>query len=219
MSDDDNEIRERLVRLERSNRRMKFLNTLAVICLAAVVSMGAQQATKRTVEANEFVLRAPDGHVRAMLTADSMGDASLVFLDESEKIKGIFAADRLVFSDWSGNARIALRPSPDGGTVILGRHDGWGLELSSTSKEAGMYIAKGWKQSAGQWTPPRDEDLLAVSIQKSGNGLQDGPAIELSDGGGFRTRIGRSAVLGKPTTSAASLRLEGPDGKLIWSAP
>ena len=82
--------------------------------------MGAQ-SSKRTVEANEFVLRDLDGNVRATLSADSVGDAQLAFLDDSKKIKGILAADRLVFSDLSGNARIALRPSSEGGTLILGR--------------------------------------------------------------------------------------------------
>lgn len=143
-----------------------------------------------------------------------------MFLDDSRKIKGILAADRLVFSDLSGNARIAIRADSDGGTLILGRNeDGWGLELSSTSTGAGMHIAKEWKQGSAGWVPPRDGDFLSVSIQKSGNVIEGGPAIELSDGAGFRTRIGRAAILGKPATSAASLRLEGPGGKLFWSAP
>ncbi len=197
---------KRLLRLERNNRNLKLGCVLAIITTAALVSMGAQQKAKRIIEADEFILRGPDGHARATLSADST-EGSLVFLDDSKKIKGIFAANRLVFSDLGGNARIAMRPDSDGGTLILGRHeDGEGLEFSNTSKEAGRYISKG-------------EDLLSVSIQKSGNGIQDGPAIKLWDGLGFRTTIGHSEVLGKTTTSAVSLRIEGPSGKLIWSAP
>src|ERR1700732_5390474 len=93
-------IENRLQRLEQSNRKLKFGCVVSFVCAAAFVSIGAEQPTKRTIVANEFVLLGPDGHVRATLSSDNT-EARLVFLDHSRKIQGVFAADRLVFSDLS----------------------------------------------------------------------------------------------------------------------
>jgi hypothetical protein len=197
---------KRLQRLERSNRRLKLGSFLAAICVAAIGAVGAKQMPKQTVEANEFVLRGPDGHVRATLSADST-EGRLVFLDDSRKIKGILAADRLVFADLSGNARIALRPDTDGGTLIINGHGGYGVELARDSARVGLYMNHG------------QGDSLAVSIEKNGDLLQNGPAIELSDKQGSRTIIGQAALPGKATTPVSSLLMLGKDDRVIWSAP
>jgi hypothetical protein len=201
----------RLELLEKSNRNLKRGCVLIFICLAAFVTMSAQRATKRTIEANEFVLRGRDGQVQATLYTDDAGDARLVFLKHSNhslRSKGILAADRLVFSDYAGNARIELRPSPDGGTLTLGDQHAVGLEVSSDANQAGIYIATGGTK-----------DILSLSIKKNGELLQNGPAIQLSDESGFSMSLGQAVVPGKPTTSVASLRMYGKDGKVIWSAP
>jgi hypothetical protein len=192
---------KRLYTLERSNRKMKFGCIVALICATVLVSMGAQQATKRTIEANEFILLDPNGHHRARLSADSLGDASLVFYDDSKKIQGIFAADRLVFSDLHGNARIAIRPDSDGGTFIMTGRDGEGLEVSQDSDQVGLYMTK------------RSREVLKMSIEKNG------PAIRLMDEQGFMTDLGQTDIGRLPTTSAASIVMVGKDGGVIWSAP
>lgn len=92
-------LEKRLLRLERSNQKLKLGFILAFVLSTAIVSIGAQQSSKRTFEANEFLVRDANGNLRARLSADSLGDASLVFYNASTKTKGIFGADRLVFSD------------------------------------------------------------------------------------------------------------------------
>jgi hypothetical protein len=201
----------RLQKLERSNRTLKFACIIGLTCATAFVSLGAaEQATKRIIEANEFILRDSEGHVRATLVADSLGDARLVFVDGSRKIKGIFAADRLVFSDLGGNARVAIRPESDGGTLIINGPDGGGVELSRDSDEVGLYMTHG------------KGDSLSVSIKKNkdfGDVLQNGPAIQLFDEQGFRTTLGQGDVFGKRPPSVASLVMLTKDDHVIWSAP
>ena len=63
-------IEKRLRRLERTNRHLKLALLVAIICVSALGVMGAQQTANRTIEANEFVLRGPNGHIRATLSAD-----------------------------------------------------------------------------------------------------------------------------------------------------
>ena len=153
---------------------------------------------------NAFILLGPDGHLRATLTADST-DARLVFLDNSKKIKGIFAADRLVFSDLSGNARVAIRPESDGGTLTIDGRDGGGVQLSRDSEEVGLYMTHG------------KGDSLSVSIKKDKNPdevlLQNGPAIQLFDEQGYQTYLGQAGIPGKSTPHVSSLvrRKEGHD--------
>jgi len=72
-------IEKRLQRLERSNRHLKLGCLLAVVGLTALGSISAQQVTKRTIDANEFVLRGPDGRVRAtLLRITLMADLSFL---------------------------------------------------------------------------------------------------------------------------------------------
>jgi hypothetical protein len=200
---------KRLKRLEQSNKKLKFGCIVTFVCAAAFFSIGAEQTTKRSITANEFILLGPDGHIRATLSADST-DARLVFLDNSKKIKGIFAADRLVFSDLSGNARVAIRPESDGGTFTVDGRDGGGVQLSRDSEEVGLYMTHG------------KGDSLSVSIKKDKNPdevlLQNGPAIQLFDEQGYQTYLGQAGIPGKSTPHVSSLvmRKEGHD---IWSAP
>ena len=112
---------------------------------------------------------------------------------------GKVAADRLVFSDLSGNARLAIRPEIDGGTLIINGSDGGGVELSRNSDEVGLYMTHG----VG--------DSLSVSIKKDKNPsevlLQNGPAIQLFDEEGFQTYLGQAGIPGKPTPHVTSLTM------------
>lgn len=55
---------QRLERLEKQNPRLKRVGIIALLALASFVLMG-QAATKRRVEANEFILKDSDGRVKA----------------------------------------------------------------------------------------------------------------------------------------------------------
>jgi len=59
-------LQNRLVKLERQNRRFKQLGAVVVAIAAVIVVMGQapSKPSKKTVEANEFILRDDSGNVR-----------------------------------------------------------------------------------------------------------------------------------------------------------
>jgi len=59
-------IMSRLEQVEKENRALKFVGTVILLVLGAVLLM-AQSRTGRTVEAENFVLRDSRGNVRATL--------------------------------------------------------------------------------------------------------------------------------------------------------
>ena len=75
-------VMERLEKLEKQNRGLKQAGAVALIVVAAILLMG-QAATKKTVEANEFILKDASGKVRAKLFMKEGPD--LVFYDSNGK--------------------------------------------------------------------------------------------------------------------------------------
>jgi hypothetical protein len=78
------DLRDRVLRLEKQNRRLKQLGVAALIIPAILLVMG-QAPSRKTVEANEFVLRDDNGNIRAKLfmtkkittKATTIGDATV----------------------------------------------------------------------------------------------------------------------------------------------
>jgi hypothetical protein len=75
---------ERVGKLERQNRRMKRAGAVALILATAVFLMG-QGASKKTVEANEFILKDASGKVRGRFGMDLSlnGGPQLSLLDSN----------------------------------------------------------------------------------------------------------------------------------------
>jgi hypothetical protein len=63
------DLRDRVLKLEKQNRRFKQLGVMALIVVASFAVMG-QAPSRKTVEANEFILRDDYGRVRAKLSVD-----------------------------------------------------------------------------------------------------------------------------------------------------
>jgi hypothetical protein len=57
---------DRLAKLEKQNRRFKLLGVAALVGVTLLLVMG-QAPAKKTVEANEFVLKDDRGNIRARL--------------------------------------------------------------------------------------------------------------------------------------------------------
>ena len=75
---------ERLDRLERENRRLKVLGTIAVALLAAVITMG-QASRPQMVDAESFVVRDQTGAARVVLRTRSDGAGEISLIDQSGK--------------------------------------------------------------------------------------------------------------------------------------
>jgi hypothetical protein len=105
MAQDYDCLSKKVERLERENLRLKRIGISLIIVAVAALTMGQSQSTK-TVEANAFVLRGPDGLVRAKLDTNE-GRTELVFLNDA------------------GQSRLAIKAS----------QEGEGLEMMSDSGE------------------------------------------------------------------------------------
>jgi hypothetical protein len=106
------DLQERVVKLERQNRRFKQFGAVALIIPALLVVLG-QAPSKKTVEANEFVLRDDAGNIRARLfmTKETTTTAKqLLGLDDLTPVK-IPPEATLAMYDNTGNIRVMLNGS------------------------------------------------------------------------------------------------------------
>ncbi len=77
----------RLIRLERQNRNLKHAVVLVLVGMAAIVMMGQAQPDKiaKKLEAENFILRGPNGAERGRLGVAPNGDPFLVLLNKNGK--------------------------------------------------------------------------------------------------------------------------------------
>lgn len=95
----------RLERLEKQNRSFKQIGTLGLILIGSVLLMG-QASPKRTVEANEFVLKDSSARIRGRLSIKNDGPM-LELLGNSGETGAVLAvgADGAGLSLGYGNSR------------------------------------------------------------------------------------------------------------------
>jgi hypothetical protein len=87
-------LQDRLLQLEKQNRRFKQLGTIALVIAAVIVEMG-QAPAKKIVEANEFVLRDDGGNMRARLFMTPAGPPMLALYDKKEALKAMLDTNAL----------------------------------------------------------------------------------------------------------------------------
>jgi hypothetical protein len=190
---------DRLERLESQNRRLKTAGVLALVVVSALVLMAQVKPASRVVEASEFILRDPEGRMRAHLSIS----------------RGVPVLDLL---DVTGKAVARLDPS----TLALMSKKGVGI-LSVDNN--GSYLSLSFAMYRAVLHP--DELSLDGAVGMKGINLgflANAPSLKLSDGEGYRTEIGSTILMSTLTgethkTSAASLAMFGKDGKVIWRAP
>ena len=125
MTEETNDLRslmERLEKVERQHRRMRFLvGGILLLAVAALLVGQARPRTPRTVEAERFLLRGTDGKVRAELhTLSPTGMPCLVLRDAQEVDRGEF----FLIADGSP---VMVLSDKDG--WIRSRLSNWGLDL------------------------------------------------------------------------------------------
>jgi hypothetical protein len=97
------DIQNRLLKLERQNRRLKQFG-VAVLAASTSLILMAQAPSKKIIEANEFILRDDSGNVRAKLSMTVPAGAA----------PGFPAVAQLILFDEKGKKRVAM----NGGTSI-----------------------------------------------------------------------------------------------------
>ncbi|MEE8492448.1 MAG: tetratricopeptide repeat protein [Nitrospirales bacterium] len=115
----------RLERVERENHTWRWVGSVVLVGMAALVLMGQATPTKvaKVVEAEKFVLRDSSGKIRAGLSVGSDGKVGLAFADKDGKIRaglGITSdgSPGLALADKDGTRRAGLAIGVDG-TVRL----------------------------------------------------------------------------------------------------
>lgn len=190
---------ERVERLEKQNRWMKRMGVVAI--LSAVVLLVSGQAkldTKKTVDANEFVLKDANGVVRAKL---GMG-AELLMKN----------GPGLVLYDERGQERASIATSEEKTQINV---SGGGFTTSSS-----MWAGAPGKDGSGvAITGPSGVVRMNLNGPVIG-----GPQIGLQDMEGYETHIGKTDLVfaksGKTQqTSAASVVMFDKDKKVLWSTP
>ena len=127
---------ERLEKLEKQNRWLRRVGAMFLILAASVLLMG-QAAPKRTVEANEFILKDANGKKRARLFTTAHGP-QLFFMDTNRKPRvGLFqfaGASGVSLNDANLKTRAEFSLPPDGPSLRL--HD------ANTHGQVNMQLTK-----------------------------------------------------------------------------
>jgi hypothetical protein len=151
------DLQDRLLKLETQNRRFKRLGAAALIVVTSLVIMG-QAFSKKTVEANEFILRDDSGNIRARLfmTAKSTATmnipgvntpvpvtfnpkATLALYDEKAQVSGILDDDTVSF--------LKSQVSLGSGTLTMGDESS-GLVVSRYS--VSLFDGQGYEATLGR---------------------------------------------------------------------
>lgn len=126
-------VNERLARLERENRRMKMAGVLMLALFAGVFLLGQapRHSSSDIVTARQFTMVDEDGKLRATLGMSESGVAGGLWLyDESENVRANFyslldGTVGLSLFDNHGNPRASLDMDADGASsLVLSDKDG-----------------------------------------------------------------------------------------------
>jgi hypothetical protein len=160
-------IQDRLAKLEKQNRRFKQLGAAALVLVASLVAMG-QAPSRKTVEANEFILRDSSGNIRARLSIDERtalapAQFALFGTDGGQKVtlnSGLAKIDggSLRLTDDQGKDRVWLSSSDSlGGRLSLLGEKGETL-LSGGQAETNAFILRddGGKMRATLFVTSKD---------------------------------------------------------------
>ena len=218
MSENAREVDELLSRVGRLERENRGFKRGALVFLAVIVSLGLMAQTKQfpsssqkpkarppakpveppppspvlatTVEAQSFVLKDANGHVRAELAM--MGSTpSLKFRDESG----------------SALVTLSLNDKPAGPLLLLSDPQHHSSVALSVLENAGPQLSL-----AGE----RPDIQLRLGVTPDGTSLElsDKDGFMTSIGNGVLAKNGQAKK-----TSAASIVLFGKDRKVLWSEP
>ena len=117
-SDELNDIRNRIQRLESTNRQYRRIVAVSIICVTIGSALGLSkwQETKKTITAQEIQLTDDQGRIRARLYTSDTG-AYLGFWDETDQHRinvGVQnGAPILAFGDGIGKSRVIVHPTSE----------------------------------------------------------------------------------------------------------
>jgi hypothetical protein len=194
------ELERRLLSVEKQNRRLRQLGAALLVLVTSLIIMG-QAPSKKTVEANELVLRDGNGNVRARL--GMAGD--------------FFTVPELKLVDEKGTTRVRLRGGYD---RVGGAANFSGVSVfDEHGRERGIFDADENGAALVIMNVKGADDALVRA-----EGIMVSGPVTVSDEKGFRATLGTTDLVTPRSgeihrTSAASLILFDKDKNVIWKAP
>lgn len=216
----------RVAKIERENRLMKVAAIITLLCATAAIALG-QAPTKRTVVADEFILKDKSGTMRATLGI-SDNQPVLTLLDANGKTAAKLMPDAITFHDSGGAIRVLL------GSDTAISYELVGGRTQIIDQGPGLLLFTGGHRTLVDLRVREKAQGAALSLYSQSptnlgrrvvlTSTVDGPSLTLSDDQGFRSIVGsvsqRESRTGTSSrTSAASVVLFDKDGNSIWSAP
>ncbi len=225
-NDGISEMHARLVRLEKQNRRTKQIGAVALILVTSLLIMG-QGSPKKSIEANEFILKDGSNNVRARLSVQEPLDApEMVFFDEkgrpSLELHGGYVSQGQESAKGGG---VALFDSKNNERAsFLVDDNGAYLRLSDVTGSATTLLRENAVLVRRGSVLIEDGALVAHSEDTKATAIVAGGSIEASDEQGFLARLGTGELVTPKTgethkTSAAALVLFDKEKNVIWRAP
>jgi hypothetical protein len=235
------EIRGRLVRLEKQNRRVKQHGVAALIVAASLFLMG-QAPSKKTIEANEFILRDASGNVRAklamradlstpeMLLFDDKGNVSIQLIggcggNRAKLPGGVKTPKRLGgrVSVYNGQDQLAGSFGADtevGASLLTQNSDG---SPNGLLQGGSLHLLDPKGHERTYLDPGSVEVQDFDQNGRTSTNLKPG-SVAVKDSQGFQATLGTQELVTPRTgethkTSAASLVLFDKDQNVIWKAP
>jgi hypothetical protein len=192
------DLQTRIAKLEKENRLFKRVGVAALAAVALLVVM-AQSPARKTIEANEFVVKDAHGNARIRIGVDPKNDAAELWLQTAKSDEGASLSDAGLVLQQNGVVRTVL--------------ENGNLSLANSGGQANV------KFSA-------DDDAERDLTIEGANGslfYKPGSALEVNDSDGYEAAIGNTDVLtatgATAHTHAASIVLIDPDQKVLWKAP
>jgi hypothetical protein len=220
------ELERRLLSVEKQNRRLKQLGSALLILVTSLVVMG-QASSKKTVEANQFILRGDSGEVRAKLWTNG-DDSILQLLDKDGRSRlrleaGNYESSVSLMDGGGRKPSVRLSSNNDGLSELKfldekGK-DRLGLTFLPVVGSGIMLTNEEGQTNAVLHTPSNGAAFLRL---EKASFTED--ALNLVDAQGFAAQLGVTDLVTPRTgethkTSAASLTLFDKNKNVIWKAP
>ncbi len=226
-------IEQRLNRLERQNRRLKFGGIVALLGIGAVFLMGQAKGVPEEIRAKSLVIVDDDDRVRARLGANELlpEHTELMLTDASGVMVAYLRAGEHPFGasldllDQYG-ARISLRAVKDGAALGLNSAIVGGGQISMLAGEGGAGLELGF--SRPEATDRTKQIVLPAPYQPGitlDAYLKDGASVRLHDENGNRRATLGVEDLINPKTEVETRRPENSlvlfnaDGEVVHEVP
>jgi hypothetical protein len=186
----------RISDLEKANRRLKRIGAAAFASIALFLVM-AESPARKTIDANEFVVKDAAGNVRIRIGVDPKSDAAELWLQTPKGNDGAALSETGLVLKQNGVVRTILASSA--------------LTLSNSAGQPNVRLTAADDAERDLFIEGNSGDLSYLP----------GHALEISDSDGYTAAIGRAELRapGAVQTNAAALTLFDPDKKVLWKAP